>query len=121
MTGHADTGGGGKKADEGKAPLHLIPPEFLFAIAAILDFGAKKYEEWNWAKGMRWSRVYSACLRHLFAWWAGRGPTSKNFIFEELDLETNRSHLWHAACCIMFLVCYEEWGRGEDDRYTTRD
>jgi len=31
----------GWKADGGKLPMHLLPPEFLTATAAVLDFGAK--------------------------------------------------------------------------------
>jgi len=106
----------GTKYDDNKLPLHLIPAEFLFACATVLRFGAQKYEEGNWAKGMKWSRCFSACMRHLWSWWSGAGGSTKNFILGELDEETKYSHLWHAACCILFLVCYEEWGAGEDDR-----
>lgn len=72
--------------------------------------------ERNWEKGMKWSRVYGAALRHLFAWFAGRGPTAKSFLFGDLDDEWKFSHLWHAGCCIVFLISYEEWQIGEDDR-----
>lgn len=94
------------KADAGKLPMHLLPPEFLTATAAVLDFGAKKYAERNWEKGLDWSRVFSALERHMWAWWGG----------ESTDPETNMSHLWHASCCIAFLVAYEQRGSGNDDR-----
>jgi hypothetical protein len=100
------TGSGGVKHDQNKPPLHLIAPEFLFAIAEILDFGQKKYAPRNWEKGMNWSRVYRATISHMFLWWMKTGP----------DEETGKSHLWHAACCIMFLVTFEVRGVGEDDR-----
>lgn len=70
----------------------------------------------NWELGMKWSRVFGALNRHLWSWWGGKGPTSKSFLFGELDEETQHSHLWHAACCIAFLVTYEERKVGEDDR-----
>lgn len=108
----------GRKDDKDKARMDLIPAEAMFALADILGYGAKKYEEHNWAKGMQWGRVYGACLRHLFSWWAGRGPTTKSFLFGETDEETGRSHLWHAYACITFLIAYEERGSGTDDRYT---
>lgn len=104
------------KFDSDKPSIHLIPAEFIFAISTVLGFGAKKYQEWNWSKGMAWSRCYSACMRHMWSWWSGQGPSSKNFAFGDLDDETQFSHLWHAACCILFLICYEEWDIGEDDR-----
>lgn len=96
----------GVKHDSSKPPLHLIAPDFLYAVAEILDFGARKYAPRNWEKGMNWSRCYRAAIGHLFDWWLGKGP----------DPETGKSHLWHAACCIMFLVCYELRGAGTDDR-----
>lgn len=94
------------KHDGEKLPLHLLPPDALEAIAEILAFGAKKYAPRNWEKGMAWSRIYRACLGHLFAWFMRRGP----------DAETGKSHLWHAGCCILFLITYELRNVGQDDR-----
>lgn len=108
--------GGGIKADTGKPRMDLIPPEVLFALATVLGFGAEKYAVRNWELGMSWGRVFGALMRHMWAWWGGQGPTTKSFAFGDLDLETGFSHLWHALCCIAFLVAYEQRGVGEDDR-----
>jgi len=107
----------GKKFDDDKVRLELLAPEFLFATAAILTFGAKKYDAYNWALGMKWSRVFGAMMRHMWAWWGGKEPTTTSFLFGDLDEESRVSHLWHAACCLMFLVAYEMRKTGEDDRY----
>ena len=96
----------GRKDDTGKLPLHLLPVDALEAITEILDFGQKKYAPRNWEKGMDWSRVYRATLGHLFKWWTS----------EAADPETGKSHLWHAGCCILFLIAYEQRGVGKDDR-----
>ena len=96
----------GIKFDEDKVRLDLIPPEMIFAVGTILTYGAKKYEDRNWELGMKWSRPYGALMRHMWAWWGG----------EKLDKETGHSHLWHALCCIAFLVTYEERSIGTDDR-----
>lgn len=96
----------GRKDDHGKAPYHLLAPEMLEATAQVLKFGADKYAPRNWEKGMDWSRPYSALMRHMWAWWKGEGK----------DPETGMSHLWHASCCIMFLIAYEERKTGNDDR-----
>lgn len=96
----------GYKNDEGKLPFDLIPPELLFSIADILKFGASKYAPRNWEAGMDWSRVFAALQRHMWAWWGG----------EDLDPETGKSHLWHAGCCIAFLIAYEQRKIGKDDR-----
>lgn len=108
----------GTKFDSDKIRLELVPSEFLFATASVLTKGAEKYEEWNWAKGIKYSRVIGALLRHIGCWAMGRGPTTKSFMFGDLDSEWGFSHLWHASCCLAFLICYEEWGRDDlDDRY----
>lgn len=96
----------GRKDDGGKSPYHLLPPEFLESTTAVLAFGAAKYQERNWEKGMAWSRCFSALMRHMWAWWRG----------EKADPETGLSHLAHASCCIAFLLTYEQRSAGTDDR-----
>ncbi len=94
------------KYDSGKIRLELFPGDALYAISDILTYGAKKYQVRGWEKGMEWSRVFGALQRHLWAWWGG----------EKLDSETKKSHLWHAGCCIVFLIAYEIRNIGTDDR-----
>ena len=96
----------GKKYDAGKLPHHLLPLDAIEGVAAVLAYGATKYEPRGWEKGMAWSRLFSAALRHLFAWWKG----------EKADPETGYSHLAHAACCVLFLAAYEIRSSGTDDR-----
>lgn len=96
----------GRKDDGGKARHDLLPPELPDAVAQVLAFGAAKYGERNWEKGMKWGRPFAACMRHLWAWWRG----------EKADPETGFSHLWHAGCCIAFLIAYEARQVGIDDR-----
>lgn len=86
----------GTKHDGDKNRLELIPPELIFGVGEILTFGAHKYTARNWEEGILWSRVFGALLRHLFAFWSG----------EDLDPETGKPHLWHAGCCIAFLIAY---------------
>lgn len=96
----------GFKADAGKLPYHLLPPDAVEEILKVLEFGANKYAPRNWEKGMAWSRPFSALMRHMWAWWRG----------ENADPETGLSHLAHAGCCILFLLGYELRKIGEDDR-----
>lgn len=96
----------GAKFDENKIPYHLLSIYSLECTAKVLQFGAKKYAPRNWEKGISWSRVFRACVGHLFDWWRG----------EELDPETKMPHLWHASCCIMFLVHYDKYKKNFDDR-----
>lgn len=96
----------GLKHDTGKPTFDLLPPEALAEMQKALEFGATKYDAWNWSKGMAWLRIWNACLRHLFAWAQG----------EDKDPESGLSHLAHAANCILFLISYEKTGVGTDDR-----
>jgi hypothetical protein len=96
----------GVKFDHGKCRFELVPPEGTTAVATILTLGAAKYGDRNWESGMDWSRPYGAMLRHLNAWWSG----------ENADPDTGKSHLWHAACNLFFLIAYERRGHGTDDR-----
>lgn len=107
----------GVKYDTGKVRLELLPPEFLFAVAQILTFGANKYADRNWELGMKWSRVFGALMRHMWTWWGNKSErTTNNFLFGPLDTETGYSHLHHAGACLAFLITYEERNIGEDDR-----
>lgn len=55
---------------------------------------------------MKWGRLFGATMRHLWAWWKG----------ENTDPETGKSHLWHAATDIAFLIEYETTHPELDDR-----
>jgi hypothetical protein len=77
--------------------MDLIPASLLRAVATVLTFGAKKYCYRNWEKGIAYGRVFGALMRHAWAWWGG----------EVTDPESGKSHLWHAACCLTFLIEYE--------------
>jgi hypothetical protein len=97
----------GVKFDADKPRTDLLSPIALIKISEVLTYGANKYTDNNWRKGMYWSRCLGACLRHLFAYLGG----------QDNDPETGLSHLAHAGCCIMFLLEYEETRREYDDRY----
>ncbi len=99
----------GRKDDQGKLPYDLLPPELLEGTAAVLRFGATKYAPRNWERGMAWSRPFAALMRHMWAWWKG----------DHTDPETGMSHLWHASCCLAFLIAYEQRRIGTDDRPTS--
>lgn len=108
---------GGIKHDAGKDPWQLLPWDALRVITYILRYGADKYEPRNWERGMDYDRLFRAAIEHLVSWWErddkGRGPG--------MDPETGYSHLWHAACCVLFLITYEIRGVGTDNRPAHRE
>lgn len=97
----------GMKYDKEKPPVNLLPAQPLIEISRVLGFGREKYKAWNWAKGMEWSRIVGSLHRHVLAWQEG----------EDVDEESGLNHLAHAGCCILFLLAYQIYGIGEDDRW----
>lgn len=95
------------KFDTTKNPLDLLSPVALEGVGLVLAYGAQKYSAHNWRKGMAWSRLIGAALRHLLAFTRG----------ENLDPESGLPHLDHAACCLMFLSEYQKARLGTDDRW----
>ena len=96
---------GGAKYDSKKVPVHLLPPDALWEIAKVLGFGAQKYDEWNWYRGIKYSRLIGACMRHLWQWWRR----------QDIDSESGLSHLAHAGCCLLFLLQEVLEKRTEED------
>ncbi len=92
----------GRKYDTGKTQYRLMSPYFIAGVSEILTVGAKKYSADNWlyvSDGR--NRYTDAALRHLYDYLKG----------DKLDEETNKSHLLHAACNIMFLYEFDRLGR----------
>ena len=101
---------GGVKHDAGKLRLDLISPEMLRALGEVLTFGANKYGDRNWEKGIDLARLYAANQRHLLAHREG----------EITDPESGMPHLYHAFCSLgMMLTLYQRSRCREKDPETT--
>ena len=88
----------GVKHDDNKARYDLLPPEAIASLVDIRTYGAKKYGDRNWERGINYSRLVAALLRHLSAWLLG----------ERLDQESHLPHLAHAFCTLAFLLTLEK-------------
>lgn len=83
-----------------KAPLDLLPAKPLRAISAAMEYGAIKYEPWNWqdtsnnAKRVR--EQLAALLRHVLS---ASDPSEPDY-----DEESGLHHLAHAGACVMILL-----------------
>lgn len=89
----------GRKFDDGKLQYGLLPPHALKATVEILTFGAEKYEPDNWIHvDDAHRRYFDAAMRHMWAWKEG----------EHCDPETEKNHIAHALCCLMFLYEHDE-------------
>lgn len=87
----------GKKYDQGKNRLDLIPEDALWETAKVYTLGATKYGDWNWANGISYSRVVAALRRHLAKWLMG----------EQYDQEDGQHHLASVAFNVLALLHYD--------------
>ena len=97
----------GHKDDAGKLRWDLLPRS-LETLVELYTRGALKYDDWNWAKGLKWTRVYAAMMRHLARFW---------FYNERYDPETGCHHLAAVAWGALTLLEYDQEALGEDDRH----
>jgi len=88
------------KADAGKPRLSLVPlSAFTARVAAVREYGNKKYgDSENW-KTVEPARYKDAMLRHLFAWLDN--PDS-------VDEESGLPHFDHFLCNAAFLAWFED-------------
>ena len=96
----------GVKNDEGKIRLDLIPVDALWEVGRAYTIGTK-YGDWNWQKGLKYSRIIAALLRHLFKWVMG----------ETYDQQDGQHHLSSVVWCGLTLLHYDL----NTDRYKNFD
>lgn len=83
-----------------------LDPVAIMEVARVAGYGANKYTAFNYLQGFEYSKAYNAMQRHLNLFWAG----------EDIDPESQRLHLGHAAIEAMFLISFYLRGIGVDDR-----
>ncbi len=70
--------------------------EYWSECARVFSYGALKYAEWNWVKGMQWSIPLGCIGRHSLAVFEG----------QELDPESGLKHIGHIMCNLVMLKTY---------------
>lgn len=89
----------GIKYDSGKLRYDLLPFASIDEIVKVFNYGAEKYEPWNWTK-LEQDRLFAAVLRHL----------SKRRQGEVSDPETGLDHYSHAAAGLVMLIYMSQNG-----------
>ena len=92
MKDHPAAASGAKREKLHVLPYDLVPfQEMTEAYVRVAEFGAKKYEPWNWSKGLSRVQILGSLLRHTFAYLRG----------EDADKDSGLSHtdhiLWNAV------------------------
>lgn len=96
----------GLRYNEGKLRYDLEHPIARKGLIEVLSFGANKYEDRNWEKGMAWSKVIASLKRHLAAIEAG----------EDYDEESKLLHIDHVQANAHFLSAYYKIAPQFDNR-----
>ena len=97
-----------KKYDVGKPRMDLLPPIAQEQVAEAFTYGANKYAPWNYLnEGLDTSRLFAATIRHLNEWNKGN----------DIDPESNVSHLGHAGANIAMLIETLKHYPNKDDRF----
>ena len=74
--------------------------------AQVFAYGAKKYAQWNWAKGMAWTIPLACAARHLLKT-IQKGEVNDN--------ESCLSHRGHTLCNIVMLLHYTKYYKEGND------
>lgn len=98
----------GKKDDTGKLRWDLVPFGPLEEVVRVYQHGCTKYDDWNWEKGLTYSRMFAAAMRHLGRWW---------WRSEMYDSESGCHHLACVTFYMLGLMHFDMSNRaGLDDR-----
>lgn len=100
------TSSGAMREKANATPYDLVPyQEFTDSFSRVAEFGAIKYDAWNWSKGLPRTQLLCSLLRHAFAYLRG----------EDRDAESGLMHTDHILWNATVLVHGVRWGL-EDDR-----
>lgn len=78
----------------GKLRWSLVDFPSLEDMVKVLEFGANKYSDNNWKKGLKTTEIIESMMRHMVAYLNG----------ENIDPESNLPHTGHIMCNAMFLA-----------------
>jgi hypothetical protein len=96
----------GERYNTGKLRWSLVSWKALEPMVRVLEFGAEKYSDWNWAKGLKYTEICESMLRHIHAFIEG----------EDDDPESKLHHVGHILCNAMFLSYMFIFKKDMDDR-----
>lgn len=96
---------GGKRHNEGKDPLHLIPLGLLGDVARVIQEGNKKYGRDDWKKGFTRATVLDSMARHYDALRSGLYS----------DMESHQHHAAHLITNCIHWIYFDKYGGWIDE------
>lgn len=106
MNNHPAASSGAQREKLNALPYDLVPfQEITEAYVRVAEHGAKKYEPWNWSKGLARVQLIASLLRHTFAYLRG----------QETDPDSGLNHTDHILWNAVALTHNVHWNL-EDNR-----
>ncbi len=88
----------GKKESKGKLDWSCLPMESLTGVIKVFEKGFAKYKGKNtWQPGIRFSKLFSATMRHLIDWF---------YFHKDKDAESGEHPLCHVIANCLILLTY---------------
>lgn len=111
----------GLRHNKGKIRFDLLEPFAIEELAKVFTRGAEKYEDNNWLKGMKWSKMRASLGRHLAAYDKGEDfdfdPTCNDCKSGTCTNHTNLYHISQVAWNALAILSYYKHYPQGDDRY----
>lgn len=97
--------------NSGKERWALVDFEALKPMVHVLAFGAQKYSDDNWKKGLKTKEICESLIRHLTAYLSG----------QDNDAESGLPEVGHILCNAMFLSYMMQFRPDMDNREKTEN
>jgi hypothetical protein len=101
----------GRRFNNNKLKWSLVSWRALEPLVQVLMFGAEKYDDHNWKKGLKYTETCESLQRHLNSFLEG----------EDNDKESKISHVGHILCNAMFLSYMSMFRKDLDDRFIDKN
>ena len=101
----------GSRFNQGKLRWSLVSWSALAPLVRVLMFGAEKYDDHNWRKGLKYTEICESLQRHLNSFLEG----------EDDDQESKITHVGHILANGMFLSYMSLFRKDLDDRYIDKN
>lgn len=101
----------GARFNNNKLKWSLVSWKALEPLVQVLMFGAEKYDDHNWKKGLKYTETCESLQRHLNSFIEG----------EDNDKESKLSHVGHILCNAMFLSYMSMFRKDLDDRFIDKN
>src|SRR5690606_8472408 len=107
----ADVSGSALRHNGGKLRWSLVDFDALEDMVKVLEFGAKKYADNNWKKGLKTTEIFESMMKHMTAYMRG----------EDIDPESGLPHTGHILCNAMFLSYMQRFKPDFDTRHKDKN